>query len=152
MKRMFCFLFLLAGSCALLGGCGQTPAPSSAPPQSASSPEAVPAPLSAFAQEEGYRLSHEERYTAYAAEHSSLTAQQVVTYVNIGLDREFYTEVETISDPDDLLVLCNKYHKLPDGYEPADLVQISGEHSNGGDVYKRQVQHEGMGGYHRQCH
>ena len=56
----------------------------------------------------------------------------LVSYVNIGLDQPFYTGVNTMSDPNNLLVLCNKYHQLPDGYEPSDLVQISQTNSNGG--------------------
>ena len=34
--------------------------------------------------------------------------EDVVTYVNIGLDKDYYTDVNDISNPDDLLVLCNK--------------------------------------------
>ena len=86
----------------------------------------------------GYRAENAARYTAYAAQNPSLTAQKVVSYVNIGLDQPFYTGVNTISDPNNLLVLCNKYHQLPDGYEPPDLVQVSSAYSNGGKtIYLR---------------
>lgn len=137
MKQKVWIVFLLAGICIVLSGCKEEPAPSSspqAPSVSSLDPGDVSEPASSFAGTDGYLAAQEERYAAYRAKHGELTPQQVVTYVNIGLDREFYTDVETIADPDDLLVLCNKYHKLPDGYEPDDLVRISAAYSNNGKV------------------
>ena len=45
----------------------------------------------------------------------------IVVLVNIGLNNDFYTNVREIEDPDSLLVLVNKYNKLPDNYRPSDL-------------------------------
>ncbi len=149
MKKRFWSLLLLAAALALLAGCrggessgvsdsaggagvssqGASAAQPTAAPTPSPTPEAETDPYAAAA---GYREENAERYADYAAQNPGLAAQQVVSYVNIGLDRPFYTEVETIADPDNLLVLCNKYHQLPDGYEPADLVQISSQYSNGG--------------------
>ena len=104
-------------------------------------PTETPAPADPFAAAPGYLAQNAARYADYAALHPEFTPQQAVTYVNIGLDREFYTQVETVADPDSLLVLCNKYHQLPDGYEPADLTQISAAPVSYThlDVYKRQA-------------
>lgn len=63
-------------------------------------------------------------YDAYQAEHPSFSSQQVVTLVNSGLNRPFYTEIEPVSDPDSLLVLVNKYHSLSETYVPSDLTQL----------------------------
>ncbi|MBC5581578.1 M15 family metallopeptidase [Anaerofilum sp. BX8] len=139
--------FALAAACTLLlAGCGGRtgssapalpqgiPAASAAPtepPAPAGSPAPTPA-ADPFADVPGYRQPEAARYAEYAALHPEFTAEQTVVYVNIGLDREFYTGVETVADPDSLLVLCNKYHQLPDGYEPADLTRISAGRSNGG--------------------
>ena len=148
MRLSLTALILPAACAVLLCGCGGAPTPSSAasapsaPPATAASPtpgpqptaEPTETPVSAdpFAAAPGYLAQNAVRYADYAALHPEFTPQQAVTYVNIGLDREFYTQVETVADPDNLLVLCNKYHQLPDGYEPADLTQISAAHSNGG--------------------
>jgi hypothetical protein len=59
-----------------------------------------------------------ERYIAYKEGHPELDYFTVVTHVNIGLDFEFYQNVQIIENPSDTLVLCNKYNKLPDGYVP----------------------------------
>lgn len=146
-KSVFC-LILFSALLALFSGCGEQQSSSLPESQSAavgtsqaasetsgaeeqdsSSGPAVDDPFAAAA---GYRTENAVRYADYAAENPDLTTQQVVSYVNIGLDTPFYSGVETIADPDNLLVLCNKYHQLPDGYEPSDLVQISQTNSNGG--------------------
>lgn len=48
----------------------------------------------------------------------------IVVLVNIGLNNDFYTNIREIEDPDSLLVLVNKYNKLPDDYRPKDLVSF----------------------------
>lgn len=55
-----------------------------------------------------------------------------MTLVNIGLNRPFYEGVEEVEDPNDLLVICNKYHVLPKDFVPKDLTSISKEHSVSG--------------------
>ena len=154
MRKAFFRVLLLAAALALLAGCGsgqdaesaegagssnpQSGSVSSSQPAAEPTPSPSPEAGDPYAAAEGYREENAARYADYAAQNPGLAAQQVVSYVNIGLDRPFYTEVETIADPDNLLVLCNKYHQLPDGYEPANLVQISAGYSNGGKtIYLR---------------
>ena len=69
--------------------------------------------------------ANHERYLSYQEAHPDLNEWDIVTQVNIGLDHPFYTNIQTVSDPNSLLVLCNKYWKLPDGYEPSDLRKLS---------------------------
>ena len=73
-----------------------------------------------------FRVENLSRYIAYKTK----TEKQydiVMTNVNIGLDKDYYDDeiVKTVSDTKTSLVLVNKYNKLPDGYEPKDLVKIS---------------------------
>ena len=70
------------------------------------------------------------RYISYYQE-NVLPYVDVVTYVNIGLDNEFYTDVITISKPDDLFVLVNKYRALEKDYVPKDLVSIDKKYNKG---------------------
>jgi len=72
-----------------------------------------------------YIEKYYERYIAYKKIHSDYSDDIVITYVNIGLDREFYTEMEDTNMSDGYLIICNKYHKLKDNYVP-DLVSLSG--------------------------
>jgi len=70
-----------------------------------------------------FREEDLERYLAYGEAHPELDAQDVVTYVNIGLDRAYYTEIDTVEQPDRTDVLVNKYHTLGSGYTP-ELVRM----------------------------
>ncbi|MDD4698649.1 MAG: M15 family metallopeptidase [Oscillospiraceae bacterium] len=69
-----------------------------------------------------------DRYRAYKAINSGLPYTDVVLKVNIGLDNEFYTNDTAIQNPDDLLVLCNKYHYLSSTYIPHDLVNVDSQY------------------------
>lgn len=70
-----------------------------------------------------------DRYNSYY-EDNDYSYEDVVTYVNINLDLPVYTETTEVSDPNDLLVLVNKYHYLPDGYKPSDLDYLPGAYGN----------------------
>lgn len=61
---------------------------------------------------------------------NNLTYEDIVTYVNIGLDQEYYTNVININNPNDLDVIVNKYHKLNSNYEPQDLEEINQKYSS----------------------
>jgi len=65
-----------------------------------------------------------DRYNKYKSE-KNISLEDAVTQVNIGLDNKYYTEIKNIDNPDDLLVLVNKYRALPENYEPDDLVTLS---------------------------
>lgn len=66
-----------------------------------------------------YKDALTERYIAY--DDGKKSVDDIVTYVNIGLDQPFFTDMDTIQDTNNILMLINKYHKLPEGYEPKDL-------------------------------
>ena len=57
--------------------------------------------------------------------------ETTITYVNIGLDNEYYTNVLTIENPDDISVLVNKYNTLKKEYVPKDLETINSKYGSG---------------------
>ncbi len=73
-----------------------------------------------------FDLNKLDRYLNYQKA-NNYDMKTVVTYVNIGLDLEGYSKyVEyTEEEAKNLSILVNKYHKLPDDYEPDDLVSLS---------------------------
>ncbi len=73
-----------------------------------------------------YRPGLAGRYQAYSDANPGMDIYGVVTYVNIGLDYPFYENVSEIENPDDILVLCNKYHRLPATYVPKGLALTGG--------------------------
>ena len=68
-----------------------------------------------------------DRYLKYITS-NDLDNETAIIYVNIGLDNDYYTNVSSIDDPNDILVLVNKYHKLPADYIPNDLETIKSKY------------------------
>lgn len=73
-----------------------------------------------------------DRYQEYILSNSDKTYKQCVIEVNIGLDKGFFADVKEVENPDDLLVLVNKFHNLPSDYEPSDLVMLPEEYAKEG--------------------
>ena len=68
-----------------------------------------------------------ERYIKYY-EKEELDVETILTYVNIGLDNSYYTNVKNIENQNDILVLVNKYNKLSNDYVPSDLETINAKY------------------------
>lgn len=72
--------------------------------------------------------ANSDRYRAFKALHNDLSYSDVILKVNIGLDNAFYTNDKAIQNPNDLLVLCNKFHYLASTYVPSDLVDVDSQY------------------------
>lgn len=90
-----------------------------------------------------YDKEKEERYNAYAKKYPKKSYEQVVMEVNIGIDKGFFTDAAEVTNPDDILVLVNKFNYLTSDYEPKDMVQLPEEYSNG-KLELRQVAAEAL--------
>ncbi len=87
--------------------------------------------LTAIKNEQYYLERNLSRYLSYAKSNPSKSSKDIVSDVNAHIDSAFYTDVVDTNLDDGLLVLVNKYHKLPDDYEP-DLVEMSNIYSYDG--------------------
>lgn len=77
-----------------------------------------------------------QRYLNYHSKMPSYGMQEVLFRVNLGLDSPFYENVKTIEHPYELLVLVNKYNKLPSNFAQYNLVNMAKEHTiNDGKQY-----------------
>ena len=65
-----------------------------------------------------YRPENEARYEAWAAAYPDWSEAQAVLWVNMDLDRPFYTDADTVEQPDSLTALVNKHHLLSADYAP----------------------------------
>lgn len=74
-----------------------------------------------------FKEDYLDRYIKYFNK-MNLDIETTLTYVNIGLDNDYYTNVVDITNQDDVLVLVNKYHKLDKDYEPSDLTTINSKY------------------------
>lgn len=76
-----------------------------------------------------YREDNVKRYIRYKLNHMELSWEDIITYVEIGLDYAFYSKVNPILCPDKRTVLVNKYNQLPRDYIPGDLEMITPEYN-----------------------
>ena len=72
-----------------------------------------------------FRCDKKDQYTIYKQKHPYTLWVDVITYVNIGLDQEFYQGIHRVENPESLTVLVNKYRQLGEDYIPADLEKIN---------------------------
>lgn len=74
-----------------------------------------------------------DRYVNYYNKNKNMSYDNVILNVNMNLDYEFYTNINTLHDYLDVTTLVNKYNKLPDNYEIDDLVTLDEEYSSRGE-------------------
>ena len=71
-----------------------------------------------------FNIDNLDRYITYKNNNYNYNYEQVINYVNINLDYDFYQKTIMIDDPSNILVLVNKYYKLDKNYVPSKLVSI----------------------------
>ena len=104
------------------------PVPSSEPPVASSVP-AAPSDNATGGDYIGfyyYEADKAERYVAYEQDNPGLSDDEVVWQVNTGLDGRVYEDYEAARYTETSHYIVNKYRKLPDSFEPANLVDIGG--------------------------
>lgn len=79
-----------------------------------------------------YKKENKERYIAYEKENPTLTLEQIITYVNIGLDNPYYTNTKPSDNLNTNLLLVNKYNYLTEDYVPSNLENISTTYARSG--------------------
>ena len=75
-----------------------------------------------------FNINYLDRYIEYEKS-TSYDKEKLITYVNIGLDKDFYSDYKIVDNPSSNLVLVNKYNLLPSDYVPSDLVTLSNSYS-----------------------
>lgn len=87
--------------------------------------------LSQYTSLKYYIYENTQRYMDYKMSHPACAWDSVILYVNIGLDRNFYSDVTTVPNPGSTDVLVNKYRQLPSDFIPGKLEKISSAYSIG---------------------
>lgn len=89
-----------------------------------------------------FKIENLNRYIEYNSKNENLTLEQVITYVNIGLDHDFYSYIGKTDMSKGILILTNKYLKLEENYEPDDLETIDSEYFISANLYVRKMRKE----------
>lgn len=79
-----------------------------------------------------FKMNYIDRYIKYKENNTKLSNDKVVLYVNIGLDYEFYTNINLSPNQNTNTVLVNKYYYVDQNYVPKDLVSIDSKYQVGG--------------------
>lgn len=72
-----------------------------------------------------------DRYIEYKKKNSNLSNEMIVVYVNIGLDKDFYTDIKESPNKNTNIILVNKYYSLGENYVPDNLTPIQSNYSSG---------------------
>ena len=83
------------------------------------------------------KLENYDRYVAYQLEERD-DEEDTVTFVNLNLDKEFYTDSILIEEYSET-VLANKYRQLGEKYVPDDLMKIQEKYSVDEEQYLTKV-------------
>ena len=79
-----------------------------------------------------FKHEYIDRYVDYKKKNKTLSNNDVVLRVNIGLDQEFYTNVKKALNVDTNYVLVNKFYYLDNNYIPQNLENIDSKYSASG--------------------
>lgn len=77
-----------------------------------------------------YKYSKTQDYIDYKFTNKNISWEDIIININLGLDHQYYTNINSIIDPTSLTVLVNKYNQLPSDYEPEKLEKISSKYSS----------------------
>ena len=83
-----------------------------------------------------------QRYITYHRKVPAYSIHDVVYRVNVGLDYPFYENVTTTEYPYGLLVLVNKYNRLPEDFSQYNLVAMDRAYTSGGQQLLAGVAYE----------
>ena len=108
-------------------------------------------PLKEYKETSNYKLINTDRYIAYKGNNPDLSYEDVVTRVNIGLDKDFYSLITPADTSKGNLLLMNKYLKLASDYEPNDLEEVKSECFISGNLYVRNMRKEAKEAFERLC-
>lgn len=78
---------------------------------------------------DNFDIHNAKRYIDYKSKNKNLKNIDVVTRVNINLDKEFYKDAKLIDDPDNIYTLVNKYNYLSNNFVPKNLKPIFNNNS-----------------------
>lgn len=85
--------------------------------------------LTSFIDSPYFKIENTSRYQSYF-DINLYTIDEIVIYVNIGIDKEFYTNIKNVDMSKNYLMLVNKYNKLEENYVP-ELVDIDNIYGKG---------------------
>ena len=82
--------------------------------------------LAEYSKVKYFHIENIERYNTYKEKNNNYSTEEIIMRVNTRIDKEFYTDITTVENPDDPYVLVNKYYTLEKDFTPKDLINVGG--------------------------
>ena len=79
-----------------------------------------------------YKDQNTDRYLTFKEKNPTLSDEDIITRVNIGLDQPYYINIKEAPKQNTPYVLVNKYYYLKDTYVPENLEALDTNYSKGG--------------------
>ncbi len=76
-----------------------------------------------------YKEKNNSRYLNFYKQKTDLSPKQIVTHINIGLDKPFYTNTKKSPNLNKTTILVNKYFYLDEDYVPKNLEALDENYS-----------------------
>lgn len=71
-----------------------------------------------------FKMDYLDRYIAYKEKNPDLSNEKIVLYVNIGIDNDFYTNIQASPNQHTNTILLNKYYAIDSNFKPQNLKDI----------------------------
>jgi len=81
-----------------------------------------------------FKMENIDRYIEYKEKNNDLNNEKIVLYVNIGIDKDFYSNIYTSPNQNTNTILVNKYYAIDSTFEPKDLVNIDSKYRTRNDA------------------
>lgn len=95
--------------------------------------------LVSLLNEKYYIPSHLENYLNYQKANNNKSTTEVISIINVGADKVWYTDPTTTDMDKGYSILVNKFHSLVDQYLPDDVEKISNWYSYEGNSIREEV-------------
>ena len=77
-----------------------------------------------FIKYKNFDINNAKRYLSYSFKNKDLDNQDIVTRVNLSLDKPYYTDTKKIENQSDIFALVNKYNYVSTTYVPSNLKSL----------------------------
>ena len=85
-----------------------------------------------------FMINRLNRYLNYSKENTNTEVNRVVSIVNANMDKEIYTDIKTVFQNDNL-VIVNRFYKLESAAKPNDLKNVSVQYAYDGHMLKEEA-------------
>ena len=90
-------------------------------------------------KEKYFILSNLTKYLNHKNENNNLSYTDTIAVVNVGADKDWYTDSKAANLDDNYLILVNKFNYLPEDYNPDDLIKMGLQYAFSGKEIREEV-------------